>query len=183
MIVKKKQLLTATLVLALGAAVFVNRYFLKPHPTVETADTDVTATQAAENLGDAMYVASDASGVEDPFAEARLKREKAHSSAAETLQQVIADPAATQTAVAQASEELASLTERMTLEADIETLVQAKTGMDSLVILSRDSAQILLAETPQESAVMLQITELAARKASLEPAQITIIETKSADAA
>ncbi len=178
MIVKKKQLLTATLVLALGAAVFVNWYYTKPHPSVTPADTPATVTQAAENLGDARYVVSDVSGKADPFAAARLKREKSQSAAAETLREVIEDTAASQAAVTQASAELAALTERVTMESDIETLVQAKTGLENLVILSKDSAQILVSETPEESAVMLQITELAARKSGLEPAQITIIEAQ-----
>ena len=181
MIVKKKQLLTATLVLALGAAVFVNWYYTKPHPSATAADSPVpaTATQAAENLGDARYVSSDVSGRADPFAEPRLKREQAHSAAVDALQEVLQDASASQAAVSQASQELAALTERMTCEADIETLVQAKTGMENLVILGEDSAQILLAAPARESAVMIQITELAAQKSGLDPAQITIIESSA----
>lgn len=178
MVVKKKQLLTATLVLALGAAVFVNWYFAKPRPEITAAQTPATVTEAAENLGDARYVASDVSGKDDPFAEARLKREKAHSAALDTLEQTLQDAAAPQAAVSEASAELASLTERMTLEADIETLVQAKTGLDNLVILSKDSAQILLSETPQESTVMVQISEIAAQKSGLDPSRITVIEAR-----
>ena len=178
MIVKKKQLLTATLVLALGAAVFVNWYFTKNGPRITPAQTPATATEAAENLGDARYVASDVSGKTDPFAEARLKREKAHSAAVDTLEQALQDTAASQAAVAEASAELAALTERRTCEADVETLVQAKTGLDNLVMLSKDSAQVLLTETPQESAVMVQITEIVSRRSGLDPSQITILETK-----
>ena len=85
MILKKRQLVTATLVLALGAAVFVNWYYTKPHADVSAAGADVSATEVAEKLGDAQYVLSDVSGKADPFAEARLKREKAHDAAMEAL--------------------------------------------------------------------------------------------------
>lgn len=175
MILKKRQLVTATLVLALGAAVFVNWYFTKPHADV--APVQVTVTEAAENLGDARYVISDVSGeTADPFAAARLKREKAQDEAMEALQQVLGDSTATQAASAKASEELAALTARMTAEADIETLIEAKTGLNSLVILSAESAEVLIEKTPEESAVMLQISEIAARKSGLPAEQITVIE-------
>lgn len=177
MILKKRQLVTTALVLALGAAVFVNWYYTKPHASVSPAQADVSATEAAENLGDARYVLSDASTPADPFAAARLKREQTRSAAVETLQQTIDDSAASQTAVAAASEALADLTRRATLEADLETLVQAKTGIDNLVVIGDDSAEILLAQTPQESAVMLQISALAVQKTGFGADRITIIES------
>ena len=176
MILKKRQLVTSALVLALGAAVFVNWYYTKPHADVTPVQSEVTATEAAENLGDARYVLSDMSEKSDPFAAARLKREKTYSEAKETLQQTIADSAATQAAVAEASKALAELTKRTTLEADLETLIEAKTGMENLVILGESSAEILLSEQAQESAVMLQISALVVQKTGLSAEKITIIE-------
>lgn len=174
MILRKRQLVTSALVLALGAAVFVNWYYTKPRP--QAAATDVSATEAAENLGDAQYVLSDVSGRQDPFAAARLKRERAHDTALETLQEILRDSTSTQAATAEASKALAKLTENMTAESDVETLISAKTGLDSLVILDGGSAQVLLAQTPHESAVLLQITEIVAQKTGLDSADITIIE-------
>ena len=87
MVLRKRQLVTSALVLALGAAVFVNWYYAKPRVQATTT-TDVSVTEAAENLGDAQYVLSDVSGRQDPFAAARLKRERAHDTALETLQEI-----------------------------------------------------------------------------------------------
>ena len=105
MVLKKRQLVTSALVLALGAAVFVNWYYTKPHAQItpaqaqlDTAQTDVT--EAAENLGDARFVMSDASQKNDVFAAARLKREKTYSEAKETLQKTATDSAASQAAAA-----------------------------------------------------------------------------------
>ena len=176
MILKKRQLVTSALVLALGAAVFVNWYYTKPHANVTAGQPEATATEAAENLGDAQYVISDISEKRDPFAAARLKREKAYSEAKETLQQTIADSAATQAAVAEASNTLSQLTKRKTTEADLETLIEAKTGLDNLVILGEDSAEVLLPEPAQESALMLQISALVVQKTGLSADRITIIE-------
>ncbi len=175
MILKKRQLVTSALVLALGAAVFVNWYYTKPRPQASAAD--VSVTEAAENLGDAQYVLSDVSGKADPFAAARLKRERAHDAALETLQEILRDSASTQTATAEASKALAKLTENMTAESDVETLITAKTGLDCLVILDGGSAEVLLDQTPSESAVMIQITEIVVQKTGLDAADVTIIET------
>lgn len=174
MVFKKRQVVTSALVLALGAAVFVNWYYTKPRAQASTAD--VSVTEAAENLGDAQYVLSDVSGKEDPFAAARLKRERAHDTAIETLQEILRDSAATQAATTEASAALAKLTENMAAESDVETLIGAKTGLDSLVILDGKSAEVLLAQTPSESAVMLQITEIVVQKTGLEAEDVTIIE-------
>ena len=183
MVLKKRQLVTSALVLALGAAVFVNWYYTKPHAQItpaqaqlDTAQTDVT--EAAENLGDARFVMSDASQKNDVFAAARLKREKTYSEAKETLQKTATDSAASQAAAAEASKALADLTTRMTLEADLETLIEAKTGTENLVILSESSAEILLAEAANESAEMLQITAIVMQKTGLSAEQITIIEAE-----
>ena len=60
MSIGKRQIVLATLVVALGAAVFVNWYYTKPD--AEKANTGVTVTeevtQAAGNLGDALLVNS-----------------------------------------------------------------------------------------------------------------------------
>ncbi|MBQ7541592.1 MAG: SpoIIIAH-like family protein [Clostridia bacterium] len=177
MILKKRQLVTATLVLALGAAVFVNWYYAKPHADVSPAQAEATVTAAAENLGDAQYVLSDVSGKHDPFAEARLKREQAQDAALEALQDVLRDSSATEAATAEASKALAALTGRLTAESDIETLVQAKTGLCCLAILDDDSAQVLLEKTPQEKSVLLQISEIVVQKTDLDAADVTIIES------
>ena len=74
MIIKKRQLATSALVLALGAAVFVNWYYTKPHTDITPAQAEVSATEAAENLGDARFVMSDVSQKDDVFAAARIRR-------------------------------------------------------------------------------------------------------------
>ena len=74
MILKKRQVAASALVLALGAAVFVNWYYTKPHTETAPVKTQAQVTEAAENLGDARYVFSDTSEKSDAFSAARLKR-------------------------------------------------------------------------------------------------------------
>ncbi len=93
MIIKKRQLLLATLIIALGAAVFINWYYTKP--TAKSAGTkpEQTTQQAEQgaNLGDARYVLSSDVTLDDAsaqaqaseyFAGAKLRRQTAHDEAA-----------------------------------------------------------------------------------------------------
>ena len=105
MSIGKRQIVLATLVVALGAAVFVNWYYTKPD--AEKANTGVTVTeevtQAAGNLGDALLVNSSSvssqsntketkaqqaqAQVEDEyFAQARLNRSTAHDKGGRSAQ-------------------------------------------------------------------------------------------------
>ena len=72
MIIKKRQLLLATLIIALGAAVFINWYYTKP--TAKSAGTkpEQTTQQAEQgaNLGDARYVLSSDVTLDDASAQA-----------------------------------------------------------------------------------------------------------------
>ena len=74
MILKKRQLLLATLVIALGAAVFINRYYTAPKAeSAASAQTGTETQQTADkgaNLGDARYVISTDVTLDDAAAQA-----------------------------------------------------------------------------------------------------------------
>ncbi len=178
MILRKRQLITGTLVLALSAAVFVNWYYTKPgtNATLETAEEAVSEARAVQNLGDAQYVLSSEVENEDVFVKERLLRRQSHDEAEEMLREIVSDSASSETAVIEATKKLTELTERITCETDIETLVRAKTGIECLVLLSESSAEIIMAKTPSDSATVLQITEIAVNKTALSAENITIIE-------
>ena len=98
MVVRKRQIIAAALVLALGSAVFINWYYNRPSVKSANAKPSVEAVDnTGGNLGDAQLVNS--SGVSesavatgkssDYFASAKLRRNSAHDEAAETLNKVI----------------------------------------------------------------------------------------------
>lgn len=180
MILRKRQLITGTLVLALSAAVFVNWYYTKPQSeaTLGTKET-VSKTDAVKNLGDAQYVISSDVNNEDVFVNERLKRQKSHDEAEEMLQEIIKDSASSEIAVKEATSALTALSDRVKKETDIETLVKAKTGIDCLVVLTESGGDIILSKAPTDSATVLQITEIAVNKTSFLAENITIIELNS----
>lgn len=192
MIIKKRQLLLATLIIALGAAVFVNWYYTRPE--VESAGTsgitETTTLPEAEqgaNLGDARYVISTDTALEDAaaqakaneyFAGAKLRRQTAHDEAAEALNDVIKDGNSSAEAVEKASDALKGLTDCMTLESDIENLITAKVGCENLVILNGGNAEIIVENGSLDDVTVVQIKEIAVKHSGYPVENVTIIEVE-----
>lgn len=183
-LLKKRQLILVTLVLALGAAVFVNWYYSDPAVavdagTVTTAQTQATAAQSEGNLGDSLYVHNPYSAsAGEYFAGAKLKRSAAHDEAKETLNAIITDSKADAKAVAEASKSLQALANSIKLEADCESLIAAKTGSECLVTIDKDSVQAVLGGEPIDGAMAMQIKEILLEKTGLSNDQVSIVELK-----
>ena len=189
MIIKKRQLLLATLIIALGAAVFVNWYYTRPEVESAGAESSVTTTspeaEQGANLGDARYVLSTDAALEDAaaqakaneyFAGAKLRRQTAHDEAAEALNDVIKDSNSSSEAVEKASDALKELTDCLTLESDIENLITAKVGCENLVILNGGNAEIIVENGSLDDVTVVQIKEIAVKHSGYPVENITIIE-------
>lgn len=197
MMIGKRQIVLATLVVALGAAVFVNWYYTKPD--AEKANTGVTvseqATQAAGNLGDALLVNSSTASskdgtqeskaeqaqakVEDEyFAQARLNRSTAHDKAAEELKKTIEDSKASSEAVKTATQELGELSKAIKLEADTENLINAKIGSPCVVVISNKTAQVVVGKGVLKDDILVQIKEIVLKQTGFSVENVTIMEAK-----
>lgn len=193
----KRQIVLATLVVALGAAVFVNWYYTKPD--AEKANTGVTvteqATQAAGNLGDALLVNSSTASSKDStqeskaqqaqaqaedeyFAQARLNRSTAHDKAVEALKKTIEDSKASSEAVKTATQELGALSKAIKLEADTENLINAKIGSPCVVVIGSNTAQVVVGKGILKDNVTVQIKEIVLKQTGFSVENITIMEAK-----
>ena len=189
MVIKKRQLLLATLIVALGAAVFVNWYYTKPdiESAGNTAATSGVSGEAQEgaNLGDARYVISSDVALEDEvaqaqaseyFASAKLRRQTAHDEAAEALNDIIKDGSSNTEAVKDATAALKELADCMTLESDIENLISAKVGCENLVILNKGNAEIIVENGSLDDVTVVQIKEIAVKQTGYTADKIILIE-------
>ncbi len=188
MIIRKRQLLLATLVIALGSAVFVNWYYTGARADtaqgVYATPTTIAGDVDSANLGDARYVISSdvttlaaaATQEDEYFASARLRRSAAHDEACEALNDIIKDSASSASAVAQASNLLAELTKSITLEADMENLISAKVGGGCLVIINGGTAEIIVESGVLNDATIVQIKEIAVKQTGYPAEKITIVE-------
>lgn len=180
LILKKRHLIVATLVVALSAAIFVNWYYTKPQTKTTSAQTEYT-TVITDNvnvnestLGDAQLV----SGNNSYFTQAKLKRNEAHDEALEALNDIIKDSNSSESAITVSQKDLAEISKNIKLEADIENLVTAKTGSECLVIINNDKIEVIVAKGVMNDTVSTQITDIIITQNEKFSENITIIETK-----
>lgn len=188
MVIRKRQLLMATLVVALGAAVFVNWYYTRPQAqsTGAEATAQANASQGTvqqtqeerENLGDAQYVNSSKQASTEYFASAKLRRQNAHDEAEEKLKKIINDKNADSEATKAANQALADIGKAIQAEADMENLVTAKIGSECVAILGTDIAEVVVGKGVLNEQITLQIQEIVMKHSSLPAEKITIIELK-----
>ncbi len=176
--IKKGHAALLAMVLALGAAVFINWYYTSPKAETKVNQVDTTSRQSA-NLGDAELVGATAVSQQDEsFAKYTVERQAAHDKAKETLQQVIKDSNASQTAVANASKSLEELSESIKRENDLETLINAKTGSENIVIIDGRDVKVITAKGTLTDNVTMQIKELILSLGDFTPEKISIFELK-----
>lgn len=193
MIFKKRQVLMAALVVALGAAVFVNWYYTKQPQTVQT-NSPISSTQqntenqeaaTAGNLGDAQFVSgtlpsSENKTTDEPeyFVQAKLDRTVAHDKAKETLQETIDSSTADAESKKAASEALEKLSANIKKETDTENLIKAKISSGCVVVIDNGKAQVIVEKGKLNDTVVLQIKEIVIQQTGFTVENITIIEAK-----
>lgn len=192
MIFKKRKVLMAALVVALGAAVFVNWYYTKQPQTVQTnspvsstqQDTENQEAATAGNLGDAQFVSgtlpSSENKTDEPeyFVQAKLDRTVAHDKAKETLQQTIDSSTADAESKKAASEALEKLSANIKKETDTENLIKAKISSGCVVVIDNGKAQVIVEKGKLNDTVVLQIKEIVIQQTGFTVENITIIEAK-----
>ena len=184
MLIKKRQFLTATLVVALAAAVFVNWYYTDPTKSYQQ-NQQVTANEENLNLGDSLYVAGTTAAAVDEstneqeyFAKARLNRENAHDEIIDSIKEIIEQQSLNEDDRKQISDSLEKFQSDVKSEADTENLITAKTGFDCVVVINDKSCQVIMQKNSLDDAVVLQITEIISKNTDISAENLTIIEVK-----
>ncbi|MCR4615307.1 MAG: SpoIIIAH-like family protein [Clostridiales bacterium] len=185
MIIKKRQLVIATLVLALGAAIFINWYYSGPRTEVTGLNSEGTAktdnikdvnSEDVEMLGDAQYVNSANVSANDYFAEARLKRSAAHDEALEALNDIIKDSASKSEAVKEAQKKLNEIADAFKEEANIETLIKAKIKSDCIAVINDKNAEIIVEKGALNDSTVVLIKEIVLKQTNLSAENVIIID-------
>lgn len=202
MIAKKKQILTATLMIALVAAVAVNWYYTRP-TSVSENESAVQEETRAENLGDTILVAGTVSNTEEVndkesneeeaqsaaaqadlesaeayFSEAKLKRTNMHDTIVNEIETVLSSDSVSQEEKSRVTDMLLDFKNSIKSETDTENLIKAKVGGECLVVINDSSAQVILQKGLLNDTVLLQITEIIEKNTNISAENLTIIETK-----
>ena len=139
----------------------------------ETAITDALPTEAEaasgvnKNYGEAQLVSVANDSGTRFFEQARLKREKAHDEAMDTLQKSLKSSSLTAEEKKEYAAQMAAGLEDLNAENEIETLVRAKADLT-----------VMTAGEPLTAAQVAQIRDVVMNKSSVTAQNITVVEVK-----
>ncbi len=191
----------ATLVLALGAAVYMNWNFAKAAPdaagtepeavsasaqTESVAVYDPLSTEPAEetankNYGEAQLVSASQDTGDDFFESARMARTKARDEALDSIQKTLKSTALSDEEKEKLTEELELQISNITTETSLESKIKAKGFADCVVTLGQARADVtVMTENDALSAdEVTQIRDvLLSSCEGLEAQNITVTEVK-----
>ncbi len=183
----KRQLILASLVVALGAAVYLNWQFS------DTREFDAPdAIETAHELGEARYVntskISESPGTtttSDPssqtkkfFAEASSNRQKSHDQATEKLKSLIDSQNTDEEIkkeILKQSEELANNIEQ---ESNIENLIKAKGFGDCIVFIQNGECSVIVSPGNLKESTAIVIRDIVTGQSGIKSDKIKITEAK-----
>ena len=174
-IIKRRQLILAILVVALGGAVFVNWYYTGNNSLKTTEET--TQPQYVQNLGEAKYVNAEGSTA-DYFSTVKLNRKKSKDEALEKLNKSLNEAQPGSEEAKAITESINLITTRVKTESDIETLISAKVSGECVVVLNDDSAQVIVKKGCLNSETALQIMDIVTTNTKLSAEKVKISESQ-----
>lgn len=176
LLIKRRQLILATLVVALGAAVFVNWYYTGNNSTIQSPE-QTTESDYVQNLGEAKYV--NASGEEaDYFSEVKLNRQKSRDEALDKLNKSLEKAKSGSDEAKEITKSIDELTAQIKLESDVEALISAKLASECVAVINEKSAQIVVSKDSLSDDATLQIIDVITTNTELSADKIKITESK-----
>lgn len=171
MIVGKRQIILAALVIGLGVAVYLNWEYAK----LDSQLTPTGVVEQVKNYGDAQYVAGT---VEDEayFAEAKLSRERSRDEAAETLKEILGDAALETDQKAELALKATELSESIEIEGKIENLIKSKGFNECMVYYDTQRVDVIVKTQGLEESQVVQMRDIIVRETGVPVENISIVE-------
>lgn len=198
----KRQLVAGALVLALGAAVYLNWQFSQN----DVLTVDDTSSTQTKQLGQATYVNTSVSAVEsstdeskntaensvvsettevsssekqsaeDIFVAERENREKVYEDSVALLKDVLEAASSDTTAKAQAVTEAAKIAAQIKTESDIETMIKSKGFEDCFVFINNESCSVIVTKGGLNENTAVAIKDIVNTHGGIAFDKITISE-------
>lgn len=143
--------------------------------------TEAEATSSAnKNYGEAQLVSVANDTGAKFFEEARLKREKAHDEALDTIQKTLKSSSLSSEEKQAYTAQITASLEDLNAENEIETLVKAKGFADCLCFLQSGRADLTVMTSGEalSAAQVAQIRDIVLSKTSVKAQNITVVEVK-----
>lgn len=185
---RKRQIILASLIAALGTAIYLNWQF------AGNKDFEVSnMLQSAEELGEARYVnsndfsdkdssSSTSSSVSDKtkkyFAEAQISRQKAHEYTEEKLKNLLSMPNINPETKEKINKNIELITKTATEESNIENLIKSKGFSECLVFIENDECNVVVnpGSVSENSAIIIR--DIVSGQSDIAASKVKIIEAK-----
>lgn len=176
MVVGKRQIILAALVLGLGCAVYLNWEYTKLGTDLPTT----TTVETGKSYGDAQYVDNQFRADEDAyFAEAKLSRSKSRDEAADALAEMLSDAALDPAQKAELAMKATELSESIEVEGKIENLIKAKGFEECMVYYDTNRVDIVVKTEKLADEQVMQMRDIVLRETSIPVENISIVEINS----
>ena len=186
---RKRQLILASLVLALGTAVYLNWQF--------SGNNGLNVTnilESTDELGEARYVnnanfsdkfdkvqptsASVSDETKKYFAEAQINRQKAHEETEEKLKKLLSTPNITQEIKETISDNLEALSKNIKQESNIENLIKSKGFSECLVFIENEECNVVVNPGSLNESSVVIIRDIVTSQSGISGSKIKIVEAK-----
>ena len=204
MAIRKRQLVLAALVVALGAAVYLNWQFGGNSQIVD-AGTSVSDKELAAQLVNGSVDSSPSSAVSEAvssavsgnvaseasseaantgantdvntyFAQARLERQKSRDASQELVQKVLDDTTADENTKTEAANQAAEISQNIVTETNIENLVKSKGFVDCVAFIQNGACNVVVQKDGEfASADAIAIKDIVVAQAKISADKITIV--------
>lgn len=186
-IASKKQIVLASLVAALGVAVYLNYQFAQPGGSyvASSGSLDSSQLQEEENYGDATFVdtktaieshlSAVSSDNSEYFAQAKLSRSKSRDEAVEALKTMLSDQELTLEQKSALTDQATHFANAIEVEGKIENLLRAKGFEDCMVYYDNDKVDVILQSTQLEEQQVTQIRDVILDETDVAVENISII--------
>lgn len=201
MAIRKRQLVLAALVVALGAAVYLNWQFGGNSQIVDAgtsvSDKELGAAQLVNGSVDSApssavseAVSSAVSGeasseaantgantdINTYFAQARLERQKSRDASQELVQKVLDDTTADESTKTEAANQAAEISQNIVTETNIENLVKSKGFVDCVAFIQNGACNVVVQKDGEfASADAIAIKDIVVAQAKISADKITIV--------
>ncbi|MBQ7638640.1 MAG: SpoIIIAH-like family protein [Clostridia bacterium] len=157
-LIGKKQIMLAALVVMLGLAVFVNWYYT--NSSTELFPEGAANADNSSDGSDSSARFASAEEEDEYFADMKLKRTASQSAAIEELNAVLASSDSAAEDVRRVSDEIAALTAAAKAEGDIESLVCAQLGGNCVAVIGDNSVDVIVSPSTLSGSSVLVISDI-----------------------
>lgn len=177
----RRRMVTAALVMALGAAVYLNWQFSGNQELLASDTLDSEREMGTAQLVNGDAEETDASADEEGesvFTQAKLSRQKARDEAVEMLEEVLKDSESSEEAKKEAVAQSAVIAQNVLKENNIENLVKAKGYTDCVAVIQDDECSVIVGQKLENASDAVVIQDIVVGQTDFAPEKIKIIEAK-----